>query len=129
MNNEMAERYDSANYYGMTDGIKTKIVLSLGNTLYMFNLPLMDSSSFGISRRGGVVIKDKDSTKCIYHSAESRIFNGKYGGVPIYEVLLLEDKTLERAHAEKIIYYFKQAILYSKKVKTKKKDMRIQGGY
>lgn len=123
MYNEMAEVFDSSNYYGMTYNNKTKIVISTGNPLYMFNLPLMDTSSIKIDRRGGLIIRDIDSSRCMYHSAESRIFNGKYGGVPIDEVRLFENNTINALYLNKIIFYFKQAIVYSKKVKVKKKDL------
>src|SRR5690606_15373897 len=87
MQNEMSERYDSTNYLGFTYNIKTKIVISIGNTLYMLNLPIMDSILIRRDRRGdSFIIKDLNNSNCLYHSAESRIFNGKYGGVPINEI-------------------------------------------
>jgi len=123
MYNVMSEEVDSINFYGMTYNNKTKIVISTGNPLYMFNLSLMDTSAIRINRGGGIYIQDKDSTKFMYHSAQARIFNAKYGGVPIYEVKLFEGNAINAAYTEKIIFYFKQAIVYSKKVKVKRKEL------
>lgn len=131
MQNEMSEQYDSMNYLGFSYNIKTKIVISTGNTLYMLNLPIMDSTKI-LQSPTFIIIKDLDNSNCLYHSAESRIFNGKYGGVPIGEIQIplltyRNDSAIESqqqfVYLKKIEYYLKEAILYSKKVKTKKKDV------
>jgi hypothetical protein len=137
MQNEMSDRYDSINYSGFTYNSKTKIVISLGNILYMLDLPIMDSIRISRSRAGdSFIVTDLNNSNCLYHSAESRIFNGKYGGVPINEIQVplisyRNDPSIENQmrifYFQKIEYYLKEAIYYSKKVKNKKKDLWKNG--
>lgn len=122
-----AEYESPGMYTAMTNNYKSKIVITVDNTIYMLNLAEMDTS-FIKTGRTGICVKDLTNIKCIYHSAYSRIENGKYGGVPIdaieipvigYINNIPATKEQQRDSAAQIIYYLKQAICYSKKVKTK----------
>ena len=133
----MSENSDSLIYLQMAFNYKTKIVLTDGDMVYMIDFKQIDTTCFGIGRKG-LKIMDPSKKVMFRMSNSARLFNGKIRGVEIDQIDLIypysDDEhtylsTNNIYNLKKLIYFFKQATIYSKKVKTKKKDIWLAEGY
>lgn len=133
----MSETTDSLTYLKMAYNYKTKVVLTDGNIIYMIDFKQADTSFFCLGRKG-LRITDPSKKVMFRNSNTARLFNGKIGGVDIDQIDLFVPFSTEYKtylspqnlyNLNKLIYFLKQATLYSKKVKTKKKDIWIAEGY
>lgn len=133
----MSETTDSLTYIKMAYNYKTKVVFTDSDIVYMIDFKEADTTFFGYSRKG-LRIKDPAKKVMFRNSNTARLFNGKIGGVDIDQIDLdfpysteyntyLSPQNLYNLN--KLIYFLKQATLYSKKVKTKKKDIWVPKGY
>jgi hypothetical protein len=121
--NGMSETTDSITFYSMTNNEKTKIVFSDGNQIFMADLKKMDTTMIRLTR--GISFYDASGKVKFRKSAIARIFNGKHGGVETDDFLLRMDYSEEnRIIAQKLKQFLFEAILYSKKVKTKKSELK-----
>lgn len=126
MFNGMAEQTDSSVFYSMSSNYKNKIVFSDGRAVYMADLKAMDTSMVKLGR--GIHFFDANGNVKFRKSAVSRIFNGKHGGVDTDDFTLIMSYTEEnRIIAKKLMHFIREAILYSKKVKTKKGQLKFMG--
>ena len=118
-------------YLLMAYNYKTKVVFTDGNIVYMIDFKQIDTTFFSITRKG-LRISDPAKKVMFMHSNTVRLSNGKIGGVPVDQIDLEYPisteantySTLQKLYnLNKLIYFLKQAALYSKKIKTKKKDI------